>query len=173
MELLADHQARVKIIGEKAPWPGDKELCTAYNVTPADILNNILLKITESNIPQKIFESMLKNKDECIEVNLKDHYRIKAFVKFIQESPTSKVNLMQVSYFQIYNMKKEMELTIPFPALKLLEHDDLGDELGLHIDPTIACKVLEIGNTDLEISNPLHAVAQFRKAFFIEQISNV
>ena len=167
MELLADHHARVKIIGEKEPWPGDKELCAAYNITPADILKSVLQKIMQANIPKKIFESMIRDNDKLIEVNIKDHYKITASIKYL-----SSADAIHVEYIKIYNIKKYLwKLTIPYPVFKLLEKDNLGDKPGLNIDPTIACKVLELGNTALPITSPLYNVAQYGKAFFINQSS--
>lgn len=162
LELLAHH---TKAKNTPSPWPGDNELLTAYNVTPADILKNLLQKMADANFPQKISEASFKGEDAQIEFNLNDHYKITAYVKYASNSQIA-------SYLKIHNIKKEMELTVPFSVLSLLEQDNLGDKPGLNIDPTIACKVLELGNTELPINSPLYNVAQYGKEFFIEQASS-
>lgn len=170
MGLLFDHRAKVN--DTPSPWPGDQELLAAYNVTPSDILKSVVEKINQAEIPQKIAEAKsLENQDALIETTLNDHYKITASFKSIPNTLCTycKVDLISQGYFKIYNLMKEIELVIPEGILHLLEHNDLGDTLELHIDPTIACNALELGNTTLETSNPLYNVAQFGKRFYIEQ----
>lgn len=166
MELLADH---VRENNASSPWPGDSELLAAYNVTPADILESIQKKITEANIQDRI--------EGAFEVPLSNHYKITADVTVLSQTddtfcPHCKVALLYKKYFKISNLKNSIEITIPIYALHLLEHNDLGDKAGLNIDPTIACKTLELGNTELQTNNPLYNLAQYGKDFFIKQARN-
>lgn len=156
------------------PWPGDKELLAAYNVTPKDILQSARQKINEANLFERLATMRFTGMDDIrITVKLNDHYRISAHFKISETIPCThcKADLLAKCYFKFYNLKNNTEMLFPQPILHLLEHDDLGNEPGLNIDPTLACKFFELGNTNLERNHPLYHIAQFRKDYYMEQTS--
>lgn len=171
LDLLIDYQKKVKTT--PTSWPGDVELFTAYKSSTSEILSKINQILDEAKISEQISEAKFKQ-NALLEITLIDYYRISIYLTGTSTTACTecKVALLCQTHFKIYNIQKNIELEIPAKALHNLLNNDLGDKLELNIDPTIACKTLEIGDTNLPRNHPLYSIAQFSKNFYIEQSLN-
>lgn len=158
-------------------WPGDLQLLEAYGVTCKDIFKKLIELINETGITLKDKIELARSSPDktkschtftCV---IQDKFHVEASYEFNETKVKTvycaycKIILPRNTGYIITNLHTSEKIVIPAVMLHLLEeHDDLGDPPGpLCIDPTRICRVLELGNTNLNENDILYRVAKSGK----------
>lgn len=146
-------------------WPGERELLETYGVSIEDITNEVakLIQIADEEVHTSILKPGIEDKD--VTYLLVDHYDVvKTTVPFKEEVFCHYCNTSNFheSMYKIRNLLNQEEIVVTDYRNHMMQnHQDLGNRKDSRLLPEKFCKVLGLGNTELQKTDDLFKVAKY------------
>lgn len=148
----------------------DFKLLQRYGVTTRQIAEKLkeIAAVALNSIQDDIAEAKRYESDSMtrLKINVGDVFsvEVKVFLGVIQkvECAYCKVHFPNSANFTITNIENNSIAKVPYFVIHLAEeHGDLGNLPPFRLAPPSACKVLNLGNTDIPVQDPLFEIAKY------------